>query len=102
MDLECNLNVKLSGNKLSTDLYIKSTDRHQYLHYTSSHPEHTKRYVVYSQTLRLSRIFSEEKDIEKHICETKSWFSQRGYPQKFIETKTRKVRFSGQGVFHRT
>ena len=23
------LNVKLSGNKLSTDLYIKSTDRHQ-------------------------------------------------------------------------
>ena len=31
------LNVKLSGNKLSTDLYIKSTDRHQYPHYTSSH-----------------------------------------------------------------
>ena len=30
-------NVKLSGNKLSTDLYIKSTDRHQYPHYTSSH-----------------------------------------------------------------
>ena len=36
------LNMNLSGNKVSTDLYIKSTDRHQYLHYTSYHPEHTK------------------------------------------------------------
>ena len=56
------LNVNLSGNKLSTDLYIKPTDRRQYLHYTSSHPEHTKKSVVYSQALRLSRICSEEKD----------------------------------------
>ena len=36
------LNMNLSGNKLSTNLYIKSTDRHQYLHYTSSHTEYTK------------------------------------------------------------
>ena len=32
------LNVSLSGNKVSTDLCIKSSDRHQYLLYTSSHP----------------------------------------------------------------
>ena len=31
----------------------------------------------------------------------KSWFSQRGYPQKVIETETSKVKFSGQRVFHR-
>ena len=61
------LNVKLSGNKLSTDLYIKSTDRHQYLYYTSSHPEHTKKSVVDNQALRLSRICSEESDFEKHL-----------------------------------
>ena len=42
------LNVKLSGNKLSTNLYIRSTDRHQYLHYTSSQPDHTKKSTVYS------------------------------------------------------
>ena len=94
--------MNLSGNKLSTDLYIKPTDRHQYLHYTSSHPEHTKKSVVYSQALRLSRICSEEKDFKKHIGEMKSWFSQRGYPQKLIETETSKVKFSGRRVFHRT
>ena len=96
------LNLKLSGNKLSTNLYIKSTDRHQHLYYTSSHPEHTKKSVVYSQSLTLSRICSEEKDFEKHICELKSWFSQRGYPQKPIETETSKGKFSGQRVFYRT
>ena len=66
------------------------TDRHQYLHYTSSHPEVTKKSVVYSQALWLSRICSEEKDFKKHIAEMKSWFSQRGYSQKLIETETSK------------
>ena len=32
----------------------------------------------------------------------KSWFSQRGYPQKLIKTEASKVKFSGQRVFHRT
>ena len=35
------LNVKLSEGQLETNLYIKPTDGHQYLHYSSSHPEHT-------------------------------------------------------------
>ena len=32
----------------------------------------------------------------------KSWFPQRGYPQKLIETETSKVKFSGQRVLYRT
>ena len=47
------LNVKLLDGQLETDLYIKPTDRHQYLHYSSSHPEHTKRSIVFSQGLRV-------------------------------------------------
>ena len=31
----------------------------------------------------------------------KSWFSQRGYPEKIIETEANKVKFSVQRVFHR-
>ena len=56
------LKVSLLDNKLSTDLYIEPTDRHQYLHYSSSHPDHTKKLIVYSQTLRLNRICSVEAD----------------------------------------
>ena len=34
------LNVSLRNGAISTDLYVKPTDGHQYLHYKSSHPEH--------------------------------------------------------------
>ena len=44
------LNVTLSDGDLLIDLHIKPTDRHQYLHYFSSHTEHTKRSIVYNQT----------------------------------------------------
>ena len=45
------INVKLSEGQLETDLYIKPTYTHQYLDYSSSHPEHTKRSIVFSQGL---------------------------------------------------
>ena len=43
------LKVKVIHGKLETDLYIKPNDHHQYLHYLSSHPEHTKCSIVYRQ-----------------------------------------------------
>ena len=36
----------VSEQKSKTTLHIKSTGRHRYLHYASSHPEHTKHSVV--------------------------------------------------------
>ena len=36
------LKVKLKRGKIEMDLHVKSTDRHQYLYYTSSYLEHTK------------------------------------------------------------
>ena len=47
------LNIRLSDGNISTDLYVKPTDRHQFLHYTSSHTDHTKRSIVFSQALRV-------------------------------------------------
>ena len=78
------LTVSLLDNKVSGDLHIKPTDRHQYLHYSSSHPDHTKKSLVYSQTLRLNRICSVEADFVRHKKEMKSSFSKRGYPKHII------------------
>ena len=36
------LRVSFESNKIITDLYVKCADRHQYLHYFSAHPNHTK------------------------------------------------------------
>ena len=76
-----------------TDLHIKATDRHQYLHYTSSHPHHTKRSIVYSQALRVSRICSFEEDFKRHRNQMKLWFLNRGYPKRLIDTEVEKVKF---------
>ena len=89
------LNVSLSGSKLTTDLHTKSTDKHQYLHYTSAHSAHTKRSIIYSQALRMSRICSYKNDFEKHLVDMKSWFQARGYPSDLIQKETNKVKFSG-------
>ena len=40
--------VNVFENKLTTNLHVKPTDTHKYLDYTSSHPEHTEKSIVYS------------------------------------------------------
>ena len=52
------LKIISSNSKVMTSLYSKPTDCHQYLHYKSSHPEHTKRSIIYSQTLGVKRVCS--------------------------------------------
>ena len=56
------LKISFCDGKLTTDLPVKPTDRHQYLHYTSAHLNHRKRSIVYSQALRLSRNCSYKND----------------------------------------
>ena len=50
------INVKLKQGQIELDLHVKSTGRHQYLHYTSSHQEHNKHSIVFTQCLRVSKI----------------------------------------------
>ena len=69
--------ITLSERKLKTTIHIKSTVCHQYLHYASSHPEHSKRPVVSNQTLRISRLCSEENDFKDFRSQMKSWFLER-------------------------
>ena len=78
------LKVSLSGGQLTTDLYIKSTDKLQYLHCTSAHPDHTKRSIAFSQALRVSRICSDKTDFERHLHDMESCFQARGYPKHLV------------------
>ena len=89
--------VKLIDDKLETDLYIKPTDRHQYLHYLSSQPKHTKCSIVYSKTLRVNRLCSLKKDFNYHKLNMKVWFIKRSYPESVIDKEMEKVPFSEQG-----
>ena len=70
------LKVSLTKGKLSTDLHIKATDCHQYLHYSSGHPKHTKQSIVYSQYLRASWICSQENDFNRPKSNMRIWFQK--------------------------
>ena len=87
--------VKVSKGRLTTDLDIKNTDRQKCLHSNSSHPDHTKRSVIYSQALRLTKTCTFENDFLRHRDEMKSWFQRRGYPEDDINTEMKKIVFTG-------
>ena len=87
------LNVSIRNGAISTDLYIKPTDGHQYLHYKSSHPEHIKTSITYSQALRLSRICLSEKDFKGHVDRMKEWFLVRDYSKNVVNEQINKVVF---------
>ena len=53
------VNIRLVEEELMTDLFVKPTDRHQYLDPSSSHPFQCKKGIPHSQALRLNRICSE-------------------------------------------
>ena len=63
---------------------MKPTGRYQYLHYLSSNLEHTKHPIVYSQTLRVNRLCSLEKDFNYHKLNMKDLFVKKGYPEPVI------------------
>ena len=59
--------VRMRDGKISTGVYRKETNTHQYLDYGSYHPIHLKKGITYGQTLQLRRIFDLEEVFEEWI-----------------------------------
>jgi hypothetical protein len=64
---------------MSTDIYSKPTDKHQYLSPQSCHPKHCTKSIPYSQALRIKRICSNEQTTKKRLGELKCHLKKRGY-----------------------
>ena len=79
--------VKKDGNVLSTDLYVKETDSHQFLHFDSCHPYHTKKAIPYSQALRMRRICSDNEAFERRVTDLKHWLTLRGHKISLIDSQ---------------
>ena len=65
--------VSLIGGKVTTDLYVKPSDSHQYLQPSSCHPYHCKKRVPYSQALRLNRICSDPNSFDRRYSDLEKW-----------------------------
>ena len=74
-------------------MYTKSPDCHQYLHLSLTHLDHIKSSIIYSQALRLNNICTYERDFQRHELDVKSWFLDRGYSKKMIDSQMERVKF---------
>ena len=94
--------ILLSGNQLVTDLYVKPTVKHQYLHASSCHVFHWKISVPFSQTLCLKMICSENNFFDKRCNELEVRLKERGYSDMLVRGKFLKERkFSSSKVLNK-
>ena len=77
------LNVSLENGCITTHLYTKSTDCYQYLHCSSTHPDHIKNSINLSQALRLSNIYTYERYFQRHALDMKSWLLEMEYFREY-------------------
>ena len=76
--------VSIKLGILSTSLYTKPTDSHNYLRYDSAHAPHVCESIPYSQFLRIHRICSDWFDAYNHCIEICRYFIHQGYPIKLL------------------
>ena len=68
--------IRKQENGPTTDLFVKPTDKHQYLHSTSCHPQTS---IAYSQALGLRLICSNDSDCLHHSQVLKQHLVSRGH-----------------------
>ena len=94
--------VSLVGGNITTDLYVKPTDSHQYLHSSSCHPYHCKKGIPYSQALRLNRICSDPNSFDRRCNDLEKWLIERGYSEREVRKQILRARgFSRDSLLDR-
>ena len=73
------------GN-MTTDLYSKPTDKHQYLSPSSCHPKHCFKSIPFSQAIRVKRICSTVETTKQRLGDLRHHLKKRGYNDKVIES----------------
>ena len=77
--------VSLTEGHLSTDLFVKPTDTHQFLRVDSCHPRYCKAAIPFSQALRMRRICSSNEDYHKRTTALKVHLIGCGYEPSFVQ-----------------
>ena len=81
------LDITILNNKdstVSTNLYCKPTDSHNYLLYSSEHPRHLLNGIPYSQFVRIKRLCSKLEDFRLNALMLTTHFIRRGYPKHLV------------------
>ena len=71
---------------MTTDLYYKPTDKHQYLSPSSCHPKHCFKSTPFSQAISVKRICSTVETTKQRLGDLRHHLKRRGYNDKVIES----------------
>jgi hypothetical protein len=82
--LDTCVKVDKTTRRVYTTVYSKPTDTHDYLHFTSSHPDHCKTGGPKGQLLRMRRICTKDADFQYHSQLMTKQYIRRGYPAKIM------------------
>ena len=69
---------------MSTNLYCKPTNSHNYLLYSSENPRHLLNGIPYSQFVRIKRLCSKLEDFRLNALMLTTHFIRRGYPKHLV------------------
>ena len=83
--------LKKRGTEIITDIYHKSTDTKQYLHFKSSHERHTKINLPYSLARRICTIITNYDLRKTRLEELEISLLERGNPKKIIQNGIEKA-----------
>ena len=75
---------KDNNNCLQITLYKKPTDRQNYLHAKSAHPLSLKIVFLYSQALRIKRVYSTFDEYKMLSNDSVKQFVEKGYKENII------------------
>ena len=79
------------NRQLQTTLHIRPTNSHNYLDYRSSHLKHLKDSLLYSQVIRLRRIFTINNKLKRQSDKLNQQLSVQGYSNMLIENQITKA-----------
>ena len=82
--LDTTTTVKESN--MTTELYCKLTDKHQYLSPSSCHPKHCFKSILFSQAIRVKRICYTIETTKERLGDLCHHLKRRGYNDKVIES----------------
>ena len=84
--------LSIRGDSISSDLYTKPTDTHQYLVPSSDHPPHVHKHLPYGLGIRLRAIVSDDTRLEHRLSELTAFLTARGYSKPTVEEQLDRVR----------
>ena len=76
---------------MSTDLFTKDADSHQYLYATSCHSYICKKSIPHGQAIRIKRICSDPEQLKLRLEDLSNWLVNRGYNQEIVSQQIHRV-----------